>query len=90
MPGAGDSVTSLIGLAEALGPDWPIYGFQARGLEGRYVPHSRVEAAARSYVREIESLYPQGPLHLVGHSFGGWVAHAMAGWLRHRDAKCFR
>ncbi|WP_122711247.1 non-ribosomal peptide synthetase, partial [Pseudomonas viridiflava] len=82
VPGAGDSVTSLIGLAEALGPDWPIYGFQARGLEGRYVPHSRVEAAARSYVREIESLYPQGPLHLVGHSFGGWVAHAMAGRLQ--------
>ncbi|MEE4753798.1 amino acid adenylation domain-containing protein [Pseudomonas alliivorans] len=82
VPGAGDSVTSLIGLAEALGPDWPIYGFQARGLEGRYVPHSRVEAAAISYVREIEGLYPHGPLHLVGHSFGGWVAHAMAGRLQ--------
>ncbi|WP_354676164.1 amino acid adenylation domain-containing protein [Pseudomonas syringae] len=82
VPGAGDSVTSLIGLAEAFGPDWPIYGLQARGLEGRYVPHSCVEAAARSYVQEIENLYPQGPLHLVGHSFGGWVAHAMASRLQ--------
>jgi arthrofactin-type cyclic lipopeptide synthetase C len=78
VPGAGDSVTSFIGLAEALGPDWPLYGLQARGLEGALVPHSAVEAAAESHMLAIEALYPQGPLNLVGHSFGGWVAHAMA------------
>ncbi|MFJ4142721.1 amino acid adenylation domain-containing protein, partial [Pseudomonas sp. NPDC089734] len=78
VPGAGDSVTSFIGLVEALGPDWPVYGLQPRGLDGRTVPHSRVETAADCYVREIEDFYPQGPLHLVGHSFGGWTAHAMA------------
>nr|WP_235181186.1 non-ribosomal peptide synthetase [Pseudomonas syringae] len=84
VPGAGDSVTSFIGLAEALGPDWPIYGLQPRGLDGRSVPHSRVEAAAESHVQAIEALYPQGPLHLVGHSFGGWAAHAMAAKLQAR------
>jgi arthrofactin-type cyclic lipopeptide synthetase C len=78
LPGAGDSVTSFMGLAEALGTDWPVYGLQPRGLDGRNVPHSRVEAAAQCYRREIEAFYPQGPLHLVGHSFGGWAAHAMA------------
>ncbi|OUM08507.1 non-ribosomal peptide synthetase [Pseudomonas syringae] len=78
VPGAGDSVTGFIGLAEALGRDWPIYGLQPRGLDGRSVPHSRVEAAAQSYVQAIEAIYPHGPLHLVGHSFGGWAAHAMA------------
>nr|QMN69934.1 PsoC [Pseudomonas putida]QMN69953.1 PsoC [Pseudomonas putida] len=78
MPGAGDSVTSFVGLAEALGPDWPLYGLQARGLDGSSVPHSTVEAAAECHMRAIEALYPQGPLNLVGHSFGGWVAHAMA------------
>nr|WP_256261391.1 non-ribosomal peptide synthetase [Pseudomonas gingeri] len=78
VPGAGDSVTSFIGLADALGHEWPVYGLQPRGLDGRGVPHSRVEAAAVCHVRAIEALYPQGPLHLVGHSFGGWVAHAMA------------
>nr|UXB94800.1 non ribosomal peptide synthetase [Pseudomonas syringae] len=82
VPGAGDSVTSFIGLAEALGPDWPIYGLQTRGLEGRSVPHSRVEAAAQCYAAEIQHVYPQGPLHLVGHSFGGWVAHAIASRLQ--------
>ncbi|TWE07133.1 arthrofactin-type cyclic lipopeptide synthetase C [Pseudomonas sp. AG1028] len=84
VPGAGDSVTSFIGLAEALGSTWPIFALQHRGLDGRSLPHSRVEAAARCYVTALEAQYPQGPLHLVGHSFGGWVAHAMAVML---DAK---
>ncbi|NIE78483.1 alpha/beta fold hydrolase, partial [Pantoea sp. Ap-967] len=78
VPGAGDSVTSFIGLAEALGPEWPLYGLQARGLEGSAVPHATVEAAAERHLLAIEALYPHGPLNLVGHSFGGWVAHAMA------------
>ncbi|MCX2891561.1 alpha/beta fold hydrolase, partial [Pseudomonas sp. DCB_BI] len=78
VPGAGDSVTSFIGLAEALGPEWPLYGLQARGLDGAGVPHSTVEAAADCHVQAIEALYPQGPLSLLGHSFGGWVAHAIA------------
>ena len=78
VPGAGDSVTSFIGLAEALGPDWPLYGLQARGLDGCSVPHVSVEAAVDCHMQAIEALYPQGPLNLVGHSFGGWVAHAMA------------
>ncbi|MBC3271247.1 amino acid adenylation domain-containing protein [Pseudomonas sp. SWRI81] len=78
VPGAGDSVTGFIHLTEALGPQWPIHGLQPRGLEGGAVPHSQVEAAALFYRRAIEQFYPQGPLHLIGHSFGGWVAHAMA------------
>ncbi|MDU9403114.1 amino acid adenylation domain-containing protein [Pseudomonas sp. zfem004] len=78
VPGAGDSVTSFVGLAEALGPDWPLYGLQARGLDGCSVPHVSVQAAVDCHVQAIEALYPQGPLNLVGHSFGGWVAHAMA------------
>ncbi|WP_313645936.1 non-ribosomal peptide synthetase [Pseudomonas sp.] len=82
VPGAGDSVTSFIGLAEALGPDWPLYGLQSRGLEGSLVPHSTVEAAANCHAQAIEALYPQGPLNLVGHSFGGWVAHALAARLQ--------
>ncbi|MDH0301929.1 MULTISPECIES: non-ribosomal peptide synthetase [unclassified Pseudomonas] len=78
VPGAGDSVTSFIGLAEALGPDWPVHGLQARGLAADEVPHSSVEAATDCYLRAIEAFYPEGPLNLVGHSFGGWLAHALA------------
>jgi len=82
VPGAGDSVTGFIQLTEALGPEWPVHGLQPRGLEGDAVPHSQVEAAARCYRRAIEQLYPQGPVHLIGHSFGGWVAHALAAQLQ--------
>jgi len=82
VPGAGDSVTGFIHLTEALGPEWPIIGLQPRGLDGSGVPHSQVEAAAKCYLQAVEQLYPQGPVHLIGHSFGGWVAHAMAAQLQ--------
>ncbi|POA48981.1 non-ribosomal peptide synthetase [Pseudomonas sp. MPR-ANC1] len=82
VPGAGDSVTGFIHLTEALGPEWPIIGLQPRGLDGSSVPHSQVEAAAAFYLQAIEQVYPQGPVHLIGHSFGGWVAHAMAAQLQ--------
>ncbi|EZP30954.1 non-ribosomal peptide synthase/polyketide synthase [Pseudomonas sp. RIT288] len=82
VPGAGDSVTGFIHLTEAIGPEWPIIGLQPRGLDGVNVPHSAVEAAAAFYLQAIEQIHPQGPLHLIGHSFGGWVAHAMAAQLQ--------
>nr|QNL34618.1 SteC [Pseudomonas sp.] len=82
VPGAGDSVTGFIHLTEALGPEWPIIGLQPRGLDGSSVPHSQVEAAAAFYLQAIAQVYPHGPVHLIGHSFGGWVAHAMAAQLQ--------
>ncbi|MCU7645701.1 non-ribosomal peptide synthetase [Pseudomonas piscis] len=78
VPGAGDSITGFIGLAEALGPDWPIFGLQARGLDGNDAPHGQVEVAARHYLQAIKEQHPSGPLHLIGHSFGGWVTFEMA------------
>ncbi|KTC25873.1 hypothetical protein AO391_06610 [Pseudomonas marginalis ICMP 9505] len=78
VPGAGDSVTGFIGLTDAFGPTWPIHGLQPRGLDGKAVPHSRVEAAASAYLVALEQVCPSGPVHLLGHSFGGWVAFEMA------------
>jgi arthrofactin-type cyclic lipopeptide synthetase C len=82
VPGAGDSVTGFVGLTEALGRDWPIFGLQPRGLDGEAVPHSQVEAAARCYLQALEQECPSGPVHLVGHSFGGWVVFEMAARLQ--------
>lgn len=78
VPGAGDSVTGFVGLSEALGRDWPLFGLQPRGLDGEAVPHSQVEAAAQCYLAALAHECPRGPVHLVGHSFGGWVALEMA------------
>ncbi|MGA9701828.1 alpha/beta fold hydrolase, partial [Pseudomonas sp.] len=51
---------------------------QPRGLDGEAVPHSQVEAAAACYLQALEQECAHGPVHLVGHSFGGWVALEMA------------
>ena len=78
VPGAGGSVTALTGLANVLDSGIPVYGLQPRGLDGDAVPHSTVPAAARCYLKAIQEAYPKGPLHLLGHSFGGWVVFEMA------------
>jgi thioesterase domain-containing protein len=82
VPGAGDNVTGFIWLAGAVGLDWPVHGLQPRGVEGDLVPHSTVEAAAAVYLRAIEAIRPDGYVHLIGHSFGGWVAFEIASRIR--------
>jgi syringomycin synthetase protein SyrE len=56
----------------------PVYGIQPRGLDGVLVPHSTIHAAVECYLGELERIYHRGPIHLLGHSFGGWVAFQMA------------
>jgi thioesterase domain-containing protein len=81
-PGAGATVVSLQRLAGALDPARPVYGLQPRGLDGRQVPHATVEAAVDAYLTEIRRLTSAGPVHLLGHSFGGWLAFEAALRLR--------
>ncbi|HEU0054705.1 MAG TPA: alpha/beta fold hydrolase, partial [Longimicrobium sp.] len=78
VPGAGSGVTSFVDLMLALGPSVPVYGLQPRGLDGEAPPHATVQAAAEHYLRALGEARPAGPVHLLGHSFGGWVALEMA------------
>ena len=78
VPGAGASVTAFTGLALTLDLNLAIYGLQPRGLDGILVPHVDVPSAARAYLRAVRQIAPSGPYHLLGHSFGGWVAMEMA------------
>jgi thioesterase domain-containing protein len=84
VPGAGNSVTDFTAWAQAIGEEWPVHGLQPRGLSGGLVPHSTVQAAAVQYLRAIDEAHPHGPLHLVGHSFGGWIVLELAHLLRAR------
>jgi thioesterase domain-containing protein len=77
-PGAGASAASLIELVSNLDGLRPVYGLQPRGMDGNDLPHVTVEAAAASYVRALGGRRLQRPIHLLGHSFGGWVALEMA------------
>ncbi|MEA2693038.1 MAG: hypothetical protein QOJ16_2425, partial [Acidobacteriota bacterium] len=65
-------------LAELLGPEQPVYGFQARGLESGEEPIPEIEEMARIYLEAVRIVQPQGPYALAGWSFGGLVAFAMA------------
>ncbi|MDO3623332.1 non-ribosomal peptide synthase/polyketide synthase [Ralstonia pseudosolanacearum] len=78
IPGAGDGVVRFMHLAEALGGARPLYGMQPRGVDGWRVPHGTVEAAAAAYVRALDAGQVARGIHLIGHSFGGWVALEMA------------
>ena len=82
VPGAGTSVTGFIELVGALDSSWPVYGLQPRGMDGTTVPHATVAAAAAWYIRAIQGVCPDGPFHLLGHSFGGWIVFEMAIRLR--------
>jgi nonribosomal peptide synthetase DhbF len=65
-----------------LGPDYPIYGLQARGLDGTESPAETINEMVNDYIREIRHVQPTGPYHLAGYSFGGIVAHAIAATLQ--------
>ncbi|WP_099138049.1 non-ribosomal peptide synthetase [Xenorhabdus szentirmaii] len=79
LPGAGASPSSLLGLTLAFPRQLPLYALQARGFTDEHnVPYASVEGAARAYLRIIRQIQPHGPYHLLGHSFGGWIAFEMA------------
>ena len=61
-----------------MGSDQPIYGFKARGLDGRQEPHRSAEEMARDYLQELLEFRPEGPYLLAGNCVGGVVAFEMA------------
>jgi amino acid adenylation domain-containing protein len=58
--------------------DQPLYGLQARGLDGASQPSCSVREMAAEYVKEIRTVQESGPYQLLGWSFGGIVAHEIA------------
>ncbi len=82
VPGAGANVVSFADLAGHLDAGWTVHGLQPRGLDGSGLPHTSVEAAAEWYLRAVRKAQPTGAVHLLGHSFGGWVVFEMALRLR--------
>lgn len=69
-------------LAAALGPDQPVYGLSV----GVWDPHSasaaqiptEVAATAAQYFEDIQTHFPQGPLHLAAVSLGSYFAFDLA------------
>ncbi|MFD3514399.1 amino acid adenylation domain-containing protein [Streptomyces sp. NPDC058657] len=82
-PAAGLSWCYL-GLLTHLGPQYPLYGLQARGTDGNDVLPASIEEMAVDYADQIRLARPQGPYRLLGWSVGGTVAHAVAAELERR------
>jgi amino acid adenylation domain-containing protein len=76
--GWGGEVYGFLDLARHMAPDRPAYGLQAIGLDGKVPRHASVEEMAAYYAEEISNFHPDGPVHLIGYSAGGWIAHAVA------------
>ncbi|MBO0950113.1 non-ribosomal peptide synthetase [Fibrella forsythiae] len=76
--GAGLNVLLFNAVAQNLHADQPVYGLQARGLNGIDEPFYSIEEMAAHYVETIVKHNPAGPYSLSGFSFGGIVAYEMA------------
>jgi 3-oxoacyl-(acyl-carrier-protein) synthase/thioesterase domain-containing protein len=76
--GAGGNVLNFRDLSRALRADQPVYGLQARGIDGVLRPHAIIEEMAAAYLEEVRAHQPRGPYMLAGYSGGGLVALEMA------------
>lgn len=76
--GGGLNVLLFNTLAMHMDPDQPVYGLQAKGLNGVDEPLDKLEDIAAHYVGEILKQNPSGPYVLAGYSFGGTIAYEMA------------
>ncbi|MEP6703715.1 MAG: thioesterase domain-containing protein, partial [Acidobacteriota bacterium] len=65
-------------LIHRLSADQPVYGMQAKGLDGKEECPTRIEEMAANYVKEIRGIQPQGPYYLLGDTLGGLIALEIA------------
>ena len=80
--GAGGNVIYFYGLARFMGSEQPFYALQPVGLDGQSEPHTSVEEMAAHYIESIQTIQPQGPYFLGGHSLGGHIVFEMAQQLK--------
>ncbi len=85
--GLGGSVMDFFQPVKHIATDHPIYGMQARGIDGVDEPLDRIEDMAAFYLDAIKKLQPSGPYLLVGYSLGGLVVLEMAQRLSARGEK---
>ncbi|MGN9908427.1 amino acid adenylation domain-containing protein [Phytohabitans sp. LJ34] len=78
LPPAGGLAWCYAGLRDHLDPRRPVYGLQLPDGE----PARGVGALAATLAARIRAIRPAGPYHLLGWSFGGYLAHAAATALR--------
>ena len=81
----GGNVLEYQPLARFLGEDQPFYALQSYGLNKNNMPHSTIEEMAAHYIKEMQTVQPEGPYLLGGRSLGGTVAFEMACQLKEQN-----
>ena len=76
--GAGLNVLLFNALAMNMDDEQPVYGLQAKGINGIDEPLEVMEEIAANYVEEIINHDPVGPYAVAGYSLGGLIAYEMA------------
>jgi amino acid adenylation domain-containing protein len=74
--GLGGSLLTFVELANALGPEQPVYGLQLPAFIDEHQADLRILAA--NFVKQLRAIQPAGPYNLAGHSSGGLVVFEMA------------
>jgi len=64
-------------LKDALPADQPIYAFNSPHLSRMESPPRTFDDLVAEYIGEMLTVSPDGPYHIMGWSFGGYVAHRM-------------
>lgn len=72
--GSGLNVLSFSDIAMYVDDDQPVFGLQAKGLNGIEEASDDMTEIAKAYVAEILEHNPSGPYAIAGYSFGGYVA----------------
>jgi hypothetical protein len=70
-----------------LGYDQPLYGLQAKGVNGTEHPSSQMEEMANFYITEIRKVQPEGPYYLAGYCLGAMIAFEIAQQLKNKGQR---
>jgi acyl transferase domain-containing protein/NADPH:quinone reductase-like Zn-dependent oxidoreductase/thioesterase domain-containing protein/acyl carrier protein len=76
--GAGGNLLNFRDFSLRLGDEQPVYGLEARGVDGKLPPAESIEEMAELYLSAVRSVQQRGPYLLGGYSGGGVVALEMA------------
>jgi thioesterase domain-containing protein/aryl carrier-like protein len=78
MTGAGGPALQYRAIAQGVANGAGVVGLEQWGLMQNCRPDRSVKAAAQRNVQSVYEVSGEGPLVLIGHSWGGLVAHEMA------------
>jgi surfactin family lipopeptide synthetase C len=78
VPPAAGTALEVKNILKYIPDDQPFYILESVGLDGKEEPHTEIQQMAAHYVKEIQSLQPEGPYLIGGRCFGGRVAFEVA------------